>query len=235
MNTSLTLRFVSPREAQRQFKQLLESTSLQQSHCEKATTTPTEEQGACVPEHLQSAFYTEDCGEQQAAVQNDGSDSESFNSGSAYNLSKSDSSDVEADKYPYEPIDYHSVKFKVIGSTKESCYQAVLQRARARDLIESGVRVTVMLIPEPSNIMDSQAIAFMCELDGKLRRIGYIVKEILPYVHTALRKAEIVKVEFAWIKYITDWSRSGPGFFACVSITKKGRWPYPVVRAASKR
>ena len=105
VNTSLTLRFVSPREAQRQFKQLLESTSLQQSHCEKATTTQTEEQEACVPEYLQSAFYPEDCGEQQAVVQSNGSDLESFNSESAYNSYKSDSSDVEADKYPYEPIE----------------------------------------------------------------------------------------------------------------------------------
>ena len=77
--------------------------------------------------------------------------------------------------------------------------------------------------------MDLQAIAFMCELDGKLRRIGYIVKKILPYVHSALRKAESgICLDQVYYRLVSLWARL---FCLC----QKGRWPYPVVRAASKR
>lgn len=141
------------------------------------------------------------------------------------------SSDV--DKYSSGPLAHHTIKFKVIGSNKESCYQQVLRMAR--DSIESGSHVPVFLAPEPRNPVDSQAIAFMCKLDGKEYRIGYVVSDIVHYIHAAINGNEIVQVEFAWIKYITDWFRSGPGFFASVGVTKKGRWPYPVVKAQSTR
>ena len=89
------------------------------------------------------------------------------------------SSDVEADKNKSEPVDFHTVKFNlVIGSTKEKRYQDVLERAR--DAIESGQNVAVELCPEPTNPVDSQAIAFICKLNGKEYRIGYVVRENLP-------------------------------------------------------
>ena len=31
-------------------------------------------------------------------------------------------------------------------------------------------------------------------------------------------------IRFAWIKYITDWFRSGPGFFAAINTSKRGDW-----------
>ena len=31
-----------------------------------------------------------------------------------------------------------------------------------------------------------------------------------------------MSVEFASVRYITDWSRSGPGFFAGIRIEKRG-------------
>ena len=30
-------------------------------------------------------------------------------------------------------------------------------------------------------------------------------------------------IRFAWIKYIADWVRSGPGFFAAINVSKKCR------------
>ena len=88
-----------------------------------------------------------------------------------------------------------------------------------RDTLEQGHEVPILLAPEPTN---SRAIAFMCMVNGKWHRVGYVVNEILDEVHQALSRGEVVKVKFA-VKYISDWSRSGPGFFAGVDVTKHGR------------
>ena len=72
-------------------------------------------------------------------------------------------------------------------------------------------------------------------VNGKWHRIGYVVNEILNEVHNALNGGEIVQVEFSWVKYICDWTRSGPGFFAGVSVSKRGYWSHSVTRAASTR
>ena len=34
----------------------------------------------------------------------------------------------------------------------------------------------------------------------------------------------ILNVKFGWIRYVTDWRRSGPGYFAGIAVTKKGQW-----------
>ena len=65
--------------------------------------------------------------------------------------------------------------------------------------------------------------------------MGYIVNEILDYVHLAISRSEIVSVELSWIKYISDWTRSGPGIFAGIKVTKQGSWPHSVVKVASTR
>lgn len=72
-------------------------------------------------------------------------------------------------------------------------------------------------------------------VNGKWYQIGYVVSEILEEVHQALSALEVVKVKFAWVKYICDWSCSGPGFFAGVDVTKHERWSYSVMRVASTR
>ena len=38
------------------------------------------------------------------------------------------------------------------------------------------------------------------------------MSELLEDVHDAINAGSIISVQFAWIRYITDWSRSGPGF-----------------------
>ena len=60
-------------------------------------------------------------------------------------------------------------------------------------------------------------------VNGKWYRVGYVVNEILDEVHQALSRGEVVKVKFVWVKYISDWSRCGPRFFAGVDVIKHGR------------
>lgn len=122
-----------------------------------------------------------------------------------------------------------TVIFKVIGCTKEQKYQDILRRVKYS---EEDIKVT--LSPEPANAFNSKAIAFVCLLDGKWQRIGYVVDEILDEVHDALNK-NILSINFSWVKYITEWTRSGPGFLAGVNITKRGIWPYSVRKAASTK
>lgn len=127
----------------------------------------------------------------------------------------------------------HEVVFKCIGATKSRDYQIVLKKAR--DLIIAGHHVPVKLCPEPSNPYNSKAIAFQCNVDGKFYRIGYVIDEIVSEVHNAMDQHAILSVEFSWIRYITEWSRSGPGFFAGIAVTKSGQWPACVVRASSTK
>ena len=112
-------------------------------------------------------------------------------------------------------------------------YQTALRRARDSRL--NGCNVPVQLVHEASNPRDSRAVAFKCELDGKWYTIGYVVSELLEEVHAAIDSGSIVSAEFAWVRYITGWTRSGPGFFAGVAIEKKGQWSDNARRAASTR
>jgi hypothetical protein len=124
----------------------------------------------------------------------------------------------------------HTVIFKVIGCTKEQGYQEALRKAR--DSMQSGVDVPV---PEPSNPFNTNAVAFMCFIDNKWHRIGYVVNEILHHIHEAINNNLIISVKFAWIKFISDWMHSGPGYFAGVALTKYGEWPKIVVSKRSTR
>ena len=135
-------------------------------------------------------------------------------------------SDVEEDRTS-------ELTFKCIGTTKTTDYQQVLQRAR--DIRSRGSPVSVKLVHEPQNPCDSRAIAFKCEVDGKWQTIGYVVSELLEEVHAAINAGSILSVQFAWIRYITDWSRSGPGFFAGIAIERIGEWSSTAKRAASTR
>lgn len=127
----------------------------------------------------------------------------------------------------------HSVVFKCIGASKDSTSQQALCRV-AREL-DHGNQVEVRLQPEENNPVNSRALAFMCCLQGKWIRIGYVVEEALEAVHDALSKSEIISLEFNWVKYIIHWSRSGPGWYAGINITKMGNWPPCVVNARSVR
>ena len=73
------------------------------------------------------------------------------------------------------------------------------------------VRVT----PEPDNPFDSNAIKFECQIEDQWRIIGYVVRDALDAVHSAIKKkCEIKDTKFEWVKYIMHWSKSGPGWYA---------------------
>ena len=65
----------------------------------------------------------------------------------------------------------------------------------------------VELRPELTNPKDSQAIAFVCLIDGKWEKIGYVVREALSDVHAAMKNRKVLSIKYDWIKFITDWSR----------------------------
>lgn len=116
----------------------------------------------------------------------------------------------------------HTVVFKCIGATKDLQSQDALRKAK--DRISMGWTVPVRMRPEPTNIVDSQAIVFECEIDGKWKKIGYVVSNILNEVHAAIDANLILSVHFKCIKFVTHWSQSAPGFYAGISVTKNGPW-----------
>lgn len=127
----------------------------------------------------------------------------------------------------------HSITFKCIGATKSQDYQRALRKGR--DILRSGQAVPVAIVHEPSNPRDSKALAFVCTLEDKKHTIGYIIREVLDEVHLAISNGSIVSVKVAWIRYITDWTRSGPGFFAGINIEIFGRWSANAASHASTR
>ena len=125
------------------------------------------------------------------------------------------------------PYITHTVIFKCIGSNREESYQFALRKSK--QLLKSGLR------PEPTNPKDSQAIAFVCLIDGKWEKIGYVVREALSDVHAAMKNRKVLSVKYDWIKFITDRSRSGPGWFAGIAISRDGDWSREVMRCCSTR
>ena len=70
--------------------------------------------------------------------------------------------------------------------------------------------------------MTNRALACVChKIEGERHTIGYVVSELVEEVHSAIDSGTILSVEFAWVRYITDWSRSGPGFFCWNKYRKK--------------
>lgn len=124
----------------------------------------------------------------------------------------------------------HTIVFKCIGSNKDLKSQDILRAVSQK--LEAGIVVRVKVEPEPMNPKDERALAFVCEVDGKWHRIGYVVRECRDAVHDALSNGP-VPAEFGWVKYIVHWSKSGPGWYAGVKLTKKGYWPSSVVKSQS--
>uniref|UniRef100_A0A1X7TQK6 HIRAN domain-containing protein n=1 Tax=Amphimedon queenslandica TaxID=400682 RepID=A0A1X7TQK6_AMPQE len=140
---------------------------------------------------------------------------------------------VDSDPEEDARITTQSLVFKCIGTTKCKKYQEALQVVL--HLISAGQTVPVRLIHERYNPRDSQALAFVCDIDDKSQTIGYVVSQLLDEVHAAINQHCILSVQFAWVCYITNWSKSGPGFFAGISIKRKGTWSKLAVKLASTR
>ena len=128
----------------------------------------------------------------------------------------------------------HTVTFKCIGCTREHQYQETL--ALAHQLLKQNTDVPVRLFHEENNRYDSRALAIQCQPGGgEWKRIGYIVKEALEETHKAILERNIMNVKFGWIKFITDWRLSGPGFFAGINITRRGDWSPNIIKCSSHR
>ena len=125
----------------------------------------------------------------------------------------------------------HTITFKCIGSTREKKYQVL---EKARDRIQEGFTVPVCLTPEPYNMYDSEAVAYECNLDGEWKKVGYVVREVLPEVHAALQEKKITGIIFSWIKWNTAWPQSGQDY-AGIDISKKCYWGATVVSSRSTR
>ena len=98
----------------------------------------------------------------------------------------------------------HTVTFKCIGANRDSSQQNALRVAAEN--IRAGLNIPVRLNPEPDKPADSNAIAFQCFVQEKWQRVGYVVREALPYVHDAMRDNVILSVEFGWVRYLLCWS-----------------------------
>lgn len=131
------------------------------------------------------------------------------------------------------PTITHIVTFKCIGAVRDEKQQRALQLAfEAR---RKGEVVDVKIEPEPKNPYDSRAIAFLCHVEGSWHRIGYIVREVLEEVHAAINARNILWVTFAWVSYLLQWTRSGPGFYAGINIARRGDWSHTCIMSASTK
>ena len=160
----------------------------------------------------------------EVADEADSSEGESHNTSTPAN--------AEDDETPaLEPVQKHTVAFKCIGASRDPGCQEVLALAAKR--MREGQSINVILCPEPHNKYDAKAIAFVIVENDISKRVGYVVREALDNVHEAMKKEEILKVEVKCIKYLLHWSRSGPGWYAAIDITKVGEWPAVVAKCSS--
>ena len=65
--------------------------------------------------------------------------------------------------------------------------------------------------------------------------IGYVVREALDSIHDAWDGGSITEVKFSWVKYLVTWTRSGPGYYTGINITRVGQWSTAVHKCASIR
>ena len=129
---------------------------------------------------------------------------------------------------PCVPTITHAITFKCIGAVRDKISQHTLQAVR--DRMERGYSVPVKLQPEPDNLWDPKAISFLCNIEDKWTRIGYIVRELADEVQEAITKNQIMSVKFAWVKFMTKWEH---GMYAGIEITRIGQWSQRVMARRS--
>jgi len=125
----------------------------------------------------------------------------------------------------------YTITFKCVGTTKEQRYQDVL--ARAAHEKRNGRDVKVKITPEPQNPFDAKTIAFELQVDNQRERVGYMVRDVLGTVHLALHNDDKLSVDQDWVKFITHWCRSCPGWYCGIKISKTGSWSSEVMRCRS--
>ena len=111
--------------------------------------------------------------------------------------------------------------------TRDPSYQSLISVS-----LKEGKHVPVQIEAEPTNPYDAHAVCFKCLLDSRWQVFSYVVKELCEEVNVALSDKSIIATTFAWVKYKIV-STTGPGYYAAVSITKKGKWSSSVHRLSS--
>jgi len=103
--------------------------------------------------------------------------------------------DLQSDESTMEevPTITQSVIFKCIGAHKERQYQDTL--AIVNNEITKGIAVPMRLQPESVNPVDSNSIAFVCQVvPHQWEQIGYVVKEACNNIHEAMNQNKILSV-----------------------------------------
>lgn len=113
----------------------------------------------------------------------------SFNSVAEYSESDQNSSDDNENNTPV----YHTLPFKVVGVAHSRKTQDHLEEALIK-MKEAGGHVSAILKPEPSNEFDKEAIAVHIDYGNGPYFIGYIPRELTPYLHPLLKTGKITQV-----------------------------------------
>ncbi len=82
-------------------------------------------------------------------------------------------SDVDIIPESPPPLQVHTVRF--IGTTYDTMAQNIL--CTASELLSQGKEEPVEIKPEPDNPRDAKAFCFVCKVNDKWCRIGYVVSE----------------------------------------------------------
>ena len=123
-----------------------------------------------------------------------------------------------------------TVAFKCIGVTRDNSYQDALKSVNT--LLKGGKGASVRVEAEPTNPFDARAVCFKCLFGSEWKVCGYVVKELCDDMNEAMENNNIVSVEFCWVKY-KILRTSGPGYYAAINVTRKGKWSPRVYRFAS--
>ncbi|XP_077977113.1 uncharacterized protein LOC144432720 [Glandiceps talaboti] len=118
----------------------------------------------------------------------------------------------------------HTLPFKVVGVTFTEMQQDVLYHLKKS--AEERHNAEVFLRHEPSNVLDTNAVAVMITTSkfGEVR-IGYIPKELTKYVLPFLN---VLKCRIAEIFYKLQWYR--PGHYMQLLISKPSKWHDEVIK-----
>lgn len=143
-----------------------------------------------------------------------------------YSTEENGSSEEEENKV--KPI-FHTLPFKVVGVAHSTRTQDHLEGTLNR-MKEHGETVSAMLLPEPENEFDKDAIAVHIDYGQGPSFIGYIPRELTKYIHPLLEPGQIREVKVADIRFRTQFKKFG--LYIKLLITRVGRWEPFVVRAS---
>jgi len=125
----------------------------------------------------------------------------------------------------------HKASFKVMGSPYSEERQEHLEKAYV-EMKKSMENVKVKIEPDPDNDYDSNAIAVLLDYGDGWKLVGFILRDLTKYVHPVLKEGKLKSAGLENITFRTMWEKMG--FYAKISLTCRGQWPIPIMRASTK-